>query len=538
MSIKTFNLFIFSSLLVLITVIGYFFYNSYSKQNVIEKNLNEIIQINELMLNLQILTSESIFNLNVDSTLNWYLTQEKISSVIKKLKMINTSNYEKSQFSRIEKVNSTILELFKDYIQIKKERYLPEEYVKIKASHLYSFIIQMNKMIFNLKTKELAYLEKIHKSIKYQVFISIVVIFLLLFISSYYIFKKIVNPIKLIHNHITASPNLVKIEPFEYKVNNEIDLITSTFNKAISNTKNIINEELKLKEELKHKNDQLSILNRELEESDYEVQLINRNLEEKIEEKTKTLKIMNEELHAQVEKKTQENFKQFQILQNQTKLAAMGEMIGAIAHQWRQPLNELTIRIQSLKYDYSDGDIDETFIKEFISKNKKTISFMSKTIDDFRNFFRIDKEKVSFSIQGAIEDTINIQAAQLKEHNIEVNIEGEDFIVEGFKMEFQHVIMNLIANAKDVFVESEIVFPKIDILLEEKVIYIKDNAGGIPMDIINRIFEPYFTTKDQGKGTGLGLYMSKMIMEENMNGKINVENNKDGATFILKFTER
>ena len=225
----------------------------------------------------------------------------------------------------------------------------------------------------------------------------------------------------------------------------------------------------------------------------------------------------------------QEKEKQDAILVQQSKLASMGEMIGAIAHQWRQPLNELSIRIQKLKYTNAKGKIDEEFILDFILKNKNTIDFMSKTIDDFRNFFRIDKEKRTFAIKEALEEVTNIQNAQLKNHHIQLELNGEDFIFNGYKTEFQQVIINIISNSKDALVSNRINNPKIIITIQNGIIRVKDNGGGIDQEILKRIFEPYFTTKEQGEGTGMGLYMSKIIIEENMNGKIYITNEEDGT---------
>ena len=220
-------------------------------------------------------------------------------------------------------------------------------------------------------------------------------------------------------------------------------------------------------------------------------------------------------------------------LVQQSKLASMGEMIGAIAHQWRQPLNELGIRIQKLKYNYAKDEIDEEFIQNFIEKNKETINFMSRTIDDFRNFFRIDKVRKSFNVQEAIIEVLNIQKAQLKNHNIEVDFVGNTFSLNSYKTEFQQVIINIISNAKDALVKNKIQNPKISVEIAGEKIVVLDNGGGIPKALIERVFEPYFTTKDQGEGTGMGLYMSKMIIEENMGGKISASNVADGAKIII-----
>lgn len=160
---------------------------------------------------------------------------------------------------------------------------------------------------------------------------------------------------------------------------------------------------------------------------------------------------------------------------------------------------------------------------------------MSKTIDDFRDFFRVDKEKEDFKVLETIKSVVSIQSAQLKNHNISLNIKGDEFIYNGLHSEFQQVILNLINNAKDALIENKIENPVINIILKDKSISIEDNGGGIPKDIINRVFEPYFTTKEQGKGTGIGLYMSKMIIEENMGGSLSVANSDDGARFTIDF---
>ncbi len=251
-----------------------------------------------------------------------------------------------------------------------------------------------------------------------------------------------------------------------------------------------------------------------------------------------TLIDKKDELEIKIDKALAENIKQQQILQQQSKMAQMGEMIGAIAHQWRQPLNTISISIQNLKYDYKEGMLeDEKYVKSFIDKNKKTIKFMSQTIDDFRNFFRVDKEMEEFSILKATQTVLNMQSAQLKNYNITINILGDRSTFNGFKNEYQQVVLNIINNAKDILIENKIKKPYIDITIKDNTIIIKDNAGGIPNDIIDRIFEPYFTTKEQGKGTGMGLYMSKMIIEDNMGGELSVNNDSDGAIFTIEFKE-
>ncbi|NPA55909.1 MAG: HAMP domain-containing protein [Epsilonproteobacteria bacterium] len=279
-----------------------------------------------------------------------------------------------------------------------------------------------------------------------------------------------------------------------------------------------------------------------IEESKKELEKFAEKLEEEVEKKTKQLQEVNKNLQKIVEEKVKELRQKDQALVQQSKMAAMGEMIGAIAHQWRQPLNSLAINIQMLE-DMADNDeLTPEVLHDFIDKNMQTIEFMSNTIDDFRNFFRKDKEAVRFNVKEAIEKTINLQRAQLSNHNIEVITDLQDGYTKGFKNEFMQVILNLISNAKDaieeyraktnnnfkgkIYIQTK---PKDDKIL----IIMRDNGGGIEPEVANRIFEPYFTTKDEGKGTGMGLYMVREIINR-MNGSIKVSNAQDGAEFIIE----
>ena len=259
-----------------------------------------------------------------------------------------------------------------------------------------------------------------------------------------------------------------------------------------------------------------------------------REVEEKVKLRTQELHALNANLEKTIKKKTAENLKQMQAMQQQSKLASMGEMIGAIAHQWRQPLNEIAIGIQNLKYDYADGRIDEVYLEAFIAKNKEVIHFMSETIDDFRNFYRVDKAKEHFDVKEAVNKVLSLQMAQLLNHNISVTIDGEGFIVDGYKNEFQQVVLNLINNAKDVLKEKKVSAPLIEIRFLEDAVIIHDNGGGIDAAIQERLFEPYFTTKEEGQGTGMGLYMSKIIIEDNMGGRLSAYNEADGASFKIE----
>lgn len=227
---------------------------------------------------------------------------------------------------------------------------------------------------------------------------------------------------------------------------------------------------------------------------------------------------------------SEENYAQYQqdqkrdvVLTQQAKLASMGEMIGAIAHQWRQPLNELALRIQTLKYKVKKGLTDDD-INRFIKDNLVTIGFMSQTVDDFRDFFRIDKNTEVFDLAKTVESVVGLQQAQLQSNGIEIGMSGATGDVEGFRSEFQQVILNLVSNARDALNGKANKDKSIDIAFDINKITVTDNAGGIAPEVIERIFEPYFTTKAHGEGTGMGLYMSKMIIQDHMKGEITVKN--------------
>lgn len=232
---------------------------------------------------------------------------------------------------------------------------------------------------------------------------------------------------------------------------------------------------------------------------------------------------------------------QEKMLIQQSKLAAMGEMIGNIAHQWRQPLNNLALRIQILEDDFNSNNLSKENLQELSVGSLNTINKMSKTIDDFRNFFSPSKEMKKFNVGEAITEALEIIEASLKYYDIHiVKRFYKDFEVYGYNTEFSQVILNLINNSKDALLKrKDIKHKKIIIELKKSTEYnvlirVEDNGGGIDLDIIDKIFEPYFTTKYKAEGTGIGLYMSKMIIERNMNGKITARNSHDGVIFDVE----
>ena len=249
----------------------------------------------------------------------------------------------------------------------------------------------------------------------------------------------------------------------------------------------------------------------------------------------KILQGANANLQKEIREKVQENIIQHQFIQEQAKLAALGEMIGVIAHQWRQPLNALGLSIQNLEYNYRDGLLDQAFIDNYIDKNIKTIKFMSRTIDDFRDFFKVDKVKEDFSVKESIEATFQMQSLYLEKYHISFSVLGDDFRVKGLKSEFQQVILNLISNAKDALIEGKEGKREIRVKLKDRAIHFADNGGGLTEETMKKVFDSYFTTKEEG--LGVGLYMSKIIIEEKMGGKIRIDSQKGETVIELDFEE-
>ncbi len=236
-----------------------------------------------------------------------------------------------------------------------------------------------------------------------------------------------------------------------------------------------------------------------------------------------------------------EQSKNNRILAQQAKMAEMGEMLGAIAHQWRQPLNAINAAAIKLNFASSLGMSDPKEIEEKTKFIEQQSIKMSETINDFMNFFKPSKNKENFYFSDIFAKIHEFLQPQLKSRDIKLELVQKDKIkIYGFKNEFEHILLNLINNAKDAFEEyTEQNEKKIIICSAQEndhnIIKVIDNAGGIPQNILNKIFNPYFTTKEQGKGTGIGLYMTKTIIEKHFNGSINVTNNDDGAVFNIIF---
>ena len=268
------------------------------------------------------------------------------------------------------------------------------------------------------------------------------------------------------------------------------------------------------------------------------IDLILKNYENKVRKNAKELKELNQFLEEKVKEEIEKNREKEQLLVQKSKFIALGEMISNIAHQWRQPLSELSSILMFIKFKYSIGALDENTMEIKSKEADKVLEYMSHTIDDFRNFFMPKKEKEEFYLLKAVEIVINIISSTLANYNIKISISiDENIKTTTYLNEYKQVILNIINNAKDVLIEKNIHNPWIKIYAMEDnnyiVLYVEDNGGGILVEPKTKIFEPYFTTKEDSNGTGIGLYMSKIIVEKNMKGKLRVKNINNGALFAI-----
>ena len=284
-------------------------------------------------------------------------------------------------------------------------------------------------------------------------------------------------------------------------------------------------------------------LKKHLEIKDKELEQLNLNLEHKVIEQTKQLQELNKTLEKRVQEEIKKNEEKQKILFWQSRMASLGQMLGNIAHQWRQPLTELNLTLFNMKKASSLNN--EEKVDELYKESKILISNMSSTIEDFSNFFNPQKEKKSFELKDAVNEALMILRKVIESESINLKIDVPiNYKVLGVSNELSQVIINLIQNSKDAFITNEIKNRTITITLKEEqlsdkkyvLLEISDNAGGVSDESKDKIFEPYFTTKHKSQGTGLGLFMSKMIIEKSLDGSLYHTNKKKGSVFTIKLS--
>ena len=256
-------------------------------------------------------------------------------------------------------------------------------------------------------------------------------------------------------------------------------------------------------------------------------------------EATRKIQRLNSDLERRIEDEIEKNRQKDSLLFQQAKLASMGEMIGNIAHQWRQPLNIISMLFQKVYRQQKKGTLDTPMMKHTLNQAMETINHMSQTIDNFRGHFEPNKTKVHFTVLSVVQGVISIVEESFKIANIEIQtcIESETGLYS-YPEDLKQVLMNLLNNAKDAMKSNNVArgIIRFDVLItqnSEISINFSDNAGGINDEHIDKIFEPYYTTKHKSQGTGIGLYMSKRIIEERLGGAITASNTDIGANFNI-----
>jgi len=262
-----------------------------------------------------------------------------------------------------------------------------------------------------------------------------------------------------------------------------------------------------------------------------------KQLHSLIDEKTIKLEKLNKTLEHKIQEEVKKNREKDKILFQQSKMAAMGELLAMIAHQWRQPLAQINSTTLNMYSNYKKGEFSLETLKKDIVEIENTTNFLSQTITDFSTFFSPEKEKVVFSTQQAVTECLHILFPKfIHKVNVIIDIKN-DVKIDGHMNQYQQAVLTILINALDMFEERHIDFPTINIVIDEEEgkskLLISDNAQGIHKDSLDKIFEAYYSTKKSKKNSGLGLHISKMIVEQNMNGKLSVENIDDGAKFTV-----
>ncbi|ANE35468.1 PAS sensor-containing two-component system histidine kinase [Campylobacter iguaniorum] len=284
---------------------------------------------------------------------------------------------------------------------------------------------------------------------------------------------------------------------------------------------------------IRHNVTEVVLLNERLLKTQNELKELNASLEQKVAEQTKKLIDLNKNLEQRVLQEVVKNEEKTRLMFQQSRLANMGEMLANIAHQWRQPLNELSIDLFRLKQSCEPN----SEFMEIYDHSKSVIKGMSNTIEDFRNFFNSNTQKENFPVYEALNNAIIMLQRTLEKEDIKLDFNcDKEASVSGYKNELAQVFVNLFTNTRDAFrdvnITNKVIKISIKKLKDNVKIKICDNAGGIKEEVKDKIFEPYFTTKHPSVGTGLGLYMNKKIIEK-LNGDISVKNVKGGTCFEI-----
>lgn len=545
-SIKTKLGILFFILLISISILGYktiyiskdnqiILRDVHSKSQAVLSLQNNIITP---LYNLRQLSHSLVMAPNQDIRKN---IQLEIDEIIKHLN---------ANFNDVKRYNYEIYEIWNNYKNLfyQTKEYLDDEfeegaYINITTVAKKQFDILMDRLL-NLQRKSLnnstiTYNDAVTKTkeIKFEIIISIMLILIFSVFINWLISNNIISSISSVQNGLNdffkyLNDKKTQVNKIELSCNDEFKQMATIINKNILYISNNIEQN-----EALIKNATKILEN--LKSGNLGTRLYENTNDKSLNELKNMINDMIDNLEKRINKEIKQRLAQEQLLVQQSKLAAMGEMIGNIAHQWRQPLAEISAIHMNMKVTYDFNKFDKKYLNEKIKEANKLTAYMSQTITDFQNFFKPRGEKEIFSVQNACKEAAKIIESSLRYHEISLKFNTiKDTNILGYKNEYSQVILNILSNAKDIIIERKIKFPRINIEIKEgnnySIVKISDNAGGIAEKILDKIFEPYFTTRYKTQGTGIGLYMSKNIIERNMYGFINVKNTDEGALFTIK----
>ncbi|MCP4154689.1 MAG: HAMP domain-containing histidine kinase, partial [bacterium] len=271
-----------------------------------------------------------------------------------------------------------------------------------------------------------------------------------------------------------------------------------------------------------------------------------KRVEQALIEKTHQLEQLNKFLETRVKEEVEKRRSHEGVLLHRSKLEALGEMVGAIAHQWRQPLSTVGFIIENILDDLELGELEGEALEISLNKAVNQIQFMSKVIEGFINFYKPSRIKESFDVVSTVAETISILSPEMERRTIQIqsSCDVESLVIKGYSNDFKQIVFNIINNGKDVIMEREQrgLMSKeegkiaVTVTCDDKnaIVKISDNGGGVPEEIKNKIFVPFFSTKTEKKGLGIGLYLVKTIIADHMKGSIEVDNTDIGAQFTIK----
>ncbi len=462
----------------------------------------------------------------------------KIKQQTKELENVFSNSEDKINYklwAECKKQIHLLLEINK--IESSKETINFYETIDIKFSDLMDNLIMQNEQYINeIRILDIEARKESHYIKDSASVFTIIILFISVFIG-WIVSNNIINSIKKIQIGLKEFFDFLnhknkRMKKIDLENDSEFSQMANDININIDKIQDDITKDIRLI------NEATSLL-KSVKQGDLEQRLVSNTNNKQLNDLKFMMNSMLDDLETKIKEEINKRIEKEQLLTHQSKLAAMGEMIGNIAHQWRQPISQISAILLNIQVRQQFNKCSKEYFDEKVAEASTLAEYMSQTITDFQNFFKPESAKTVFSIKQACIDAQLIIAPTIKYNKIELTFEGdEDCEVNGYKSEYSQVVLNMLNNARDALIEKKIKNPKITITIKNGYNYglvkIQDNAGGIPENIIKNIFEPYFTTKHKSKGTGIGLYMSKNIIENNMSGFIKIDNINSGACFTIK----